>query len=526
MTDTVGDDRLEADSMKPAEDRPWRLAGLLVLPFFLLSLSWAFSNPPFASPDETLHLVKALGNGSFQFGEPGPPVPDTPTLENRNNSTIRIYEIPSKLAPNRKSACFAYAPLVTPEDCQPRRPPTDVGLIKRKSEVGAYPPFAYVPLGRAALLGETPAQAIIAGRLAAALISAGLLLLGTAHMIRWLGRSATLGIAAAMTPVAVFITGSLTPSGIEITSAAAVAAVVTVAALRPASIHASSTHWTLMVVGTVLATTRQLGALVLGGLLILMLIVIGWSHIKRLLTGRQLSFFVSSTVLIAVAIMITWYELTFDHPAGAGSVLTPAAIEPFLNQAYTLMSSGIGLFGWLDTPAPRPLIGGWTALWVVLVGGTLLLGRRREAWILIGALTAVWVLAFCVYASGYYPLGVFGQGRHLLPAMTFIVIFSGATLARRLQQVSERATRRLFLAAAIFIGAAQAFSIYWNARRYAVGMAGDVWFLGSSEWSPRLGWVPWLLLAVGAGALLATVIYRFRPVVTPVVGAHVGAEPR
>jgi hypothetical protein len=501
---------VETTPDSPPSRRHWRLAGLLVVPYLLLSLSWALSNPPAAAPDETLHIIKALGNGDFQFGKAGPPVPDEPTLENRNNSTIRIYDVPSRLVPKPGVTCFAYSTDIT-ADCQPNALPKDVGDVEVPTEVGAYPPFAYVPIGLAAHLGSTPAQAFILGRIAVSLLSAGLLLVGTAHLIRWLGRGAILGTVAAMTPVAVFISGSLNPSGIEITSALAVSSLVTVAVLRPESVNVPATHWTLMGVGIVLALSRQLGALVLAALLILMLVSLGWSRVRRLLVSRQPSFIIASIGLVAAGALTGWYELTYDHPAGSGTVLEPRAVEPFLTNMYALMNSGIGLFGWLDTPAPRPLVALWVAMWVLLLCGALLLGRRREVWTLLAAFAGVWILAFCVYASGYYPLGVFGQGRHLLPAAMFVLVFSGAVFAERLSDLSVTAARRVFAVVAVFVGVSQAASIYWNGRRYAVGRGGDVWFFPDALWQPKLGWAPWFVLAAAAAVMLAVVILRSRP---------------
>jgi len=41
--------------------------------------------------------------------------------------------------------------------------------------------------------------------------------------------------------------------------------------------------------------------------------------------------------------------------------------------------------------------------------------------------------------------------------------------------------------------------LYLNAQRYAVGLGPDValrWFVPAAEWSPPLGWYPWLVLGV------------------------------
>jgi hypothetical protein len=53
--------------------------------------------------------------------------------------------------------------------------------------------------------------------------------------------------------------------------------------------------------------------------------------------------------------------------------------------------------------------------------------------------------------------------------------------------------------------------LYLNAQRYAVGLDPDSglrWFVPDAEWSPPLGWYPWLVLGVAGTVTLGVVWVR------------------
>jgi hypothetical protein len=491
------------------EKHPWRLAALFVAPFALLALVWALSNPPAAAPDEHDHLTKALGNSVLDFGTKPPPYRGDDLLLARNASTLRIFDVPSRLI-QPDYTCFAFKPNVSAA-CQPDTLPRDTGDIDVASPVGAYPPFFYFPIGWAAHLASTPFEAFVAGRLVVLAMSSFLLWLGVAHLVRWLGRRSVLGVVAAVTPVGVYTMGSITTSGIELMGAIAAASVVTVAILRPESVRARSTHVTLAIVGTALVLSRQLGAICLAALILVLLVHLGWGRIKELVAARQRSFFGAVLVLLIATVTITWYEVTFDRPAETGPVFSADAFSVFLNKAYPIFQSGVGRFGWLDTPLPGPVIGLWMGMWVVLVGAAALVGRRREMVTLTFWVVGTWFMAYALYASGFYPIQADVQGRHILPTAAFAVVLAGAVLSERMGSIGATALRRLFVSIGVLAGLIQFFSLYWNARRYAVGMEGRIWFLPTSQWSPIGGWAPWLVLALVGGVMLAAVVVAFRP---------------
>lgn len=502
------------EPMEPAADhrgerRPLRLAAVFVAPFALLALVWALSNPPAAAPDESDHLTKALGNSVLDFGTKGPAYEGDDLLLARNASTLRIFDVPSRLI-QPGYTCVAFKPNESAK-CQPTTFPKDVGNVPVASPVGAYPPFFYIPIGWAAHLASTPYEAFVAARLAVIAMSSLLLWVGVAHLLRWLGRRSVIGVVAAVTPIGVYMMGSISTSGIELMAAIAAASVVTVAILRPESVRAPATHWTLAISGTALVLSRQLGAICLAALVLMMLVHLGWPRVKELFAARQRSFYAAVLILLGATALITWYEVTFDRPAETGPIFSADAFSVFLNKAYPIFQSGVGRFGWLDTPLPGPVIGLWMGIWVVVVGAAVLIGRRRDMVSLILWVSATWFLAYALYASGFYPIQADVQGRHILPTAAFALVFGGAVVAERSGPLGTTVLRRLFVGVGVLAGLIQAFSIYWNARRYAVGMEGRVWFLPTSEWSPFGGWAIWLSLALLGGALLTAVVVSFRP---------------
>ena len=185
-------DKPESRRTRPSGDaHPLRWAVAFVIPYLLIGFAWVFSNPPGAGPDEADHLVKALAAGNLEIGVKfaGPP-PENTAPAIRNASISRTVSIPAHLAPDGYF-CTAFNPNQT-ADCLPD-PTNAPGMVERTATVGAYPVFWYVPIGFAALQGDTPEDAFHLARSASLVLSLIFLLLGVWHLTRWLGRAAGLG---------------------------------------------------------------------------------------------------------------------------------------------------------------------------------------------------------------------------------------------------------------------------------------------------------------------------------------------
>ena len=89
----------------PVGDRTsFRLAGLLVASYTLLTLAWVMANPPFSSLDEGAHYARAVGLGGGELiGDRGRYSPAempslTPAQLEWVNRSTRVVTIPGRLA--------------------------------------------------------------------------------------------------------------------------------------------------------------------------------------------------------------------------------------------------------------------------------------------------------------------------------------------------------------------------------------------------------------------------------------------
>jgi hypothetical protein len=475
------------------------------MPYLLFGIAWVFSNPPGAAPDEPDHLVKALGMGRLDIGRSlDEPLPAGPLLVRRNLSISREVDVPARLAPDGY-ACFAFNGTVTAA-CLPHAGPAPSGTVARTTPIGAYPPFAYVPMGLAARATGSPDDAFRAARLVAMASAAAVLFVGARILVRWLGGAALLGALVALTPMVVFAAASVTTSGLEIAGGFAAGAIVVACARRPEALLAPGTQLALAGVGSVLVLSRQTGVVTLGVLLVV-LVCVAWRQAQQIVREHRPPFVIAVAVLgVSVAAIGLW-ERTFDHPTDTGAPWNVHAVRPFIDQGEGLLNSAVGVFGWLDAPLPLSVLRFWLALGVLLVVAALAVGTGRDRAVLVGAVIATGAVAFASYAVVFFPVGASSQGRHVLPLLAFCPLYAGAVVVDRLRAAGHgRAVRSLLVGVAAVAGVVQVLGLYVNGRRYAVGVDGPRNFFGdAAEWSPPLGWPTWLVLGVVGAALLVAV---------------------
>jgi hypothetical protein len=478
-----------------------------VVPYVLFGIAWGFSNPPGAAPDEPDHLVKALGMAHLDIGRAlESPLPARPLLVRRNLSISREVDVPARLAPDGYN-CFAFDGRATAA-CLPHARQAPSGTVARITPVGAYPPFAYVPMGLAARSTGSPDDAFRAARLVALLIAGAVLYVGAWILVKELGQAAFIGALVALTPMAVFAAASVTTSGLEIAGGFAVGAIVVACARRPDALLASGTQLALAGVGSLLVLSRQMGVVTLGVLLVL-LACVAWRQVRRIVREHRPPFVGGMALLgVSVAAVASW-ERAFDHPTDTGVPWNTHAVGPFIDQGQGLLDSAVGVFGWLDTPLPLVALRGWLLLGAVLVLAALAVGTGRDRAVLGGALLATGAVAFASFAVVFFPVDASSQGRHLLPLFAFCPLYAGVVVVDRLRGAGHGwAVRPLFVGVAAAAGVIQLLGLYANGRRYAVGFGGPGVFVGDvAEWAPPLGWPTWLVLgSVSAALLLAAAV--------------------
>lgn len=505
----------DAGSSEPrASDRVWRTATLFVVPYVVLMLAWAFSNPPGAAPDEPGHLVKAIGMARLDIGKKyaGTPEGKPGIGQQRNASLSRVITVPANLAPDGY-VCEVFRPTATAA-CLPTHTSSSTAPKDVIVPLGSYPPFLYVPIGWFAVLASTPTQAFLLARVFCALASSLLLLLGAAHLVRALGRRALLGAFVGLTPMVVFCGSAVTTSGFEISAAFATSCVVVAGVRRPATLTQPGTQILLAVVGGTLILSRQLGVVTFGLMMVLLVLRIGPGFFWRLATAKRGAFLSSVAVLVVAGIAIALWERAYDHPSMIGSAFSAQALGSFGLQSYGILRSGVAQFGWLDTLIPPWFLAGWVVLAVMLIGTAALVGRRADRLTLLLGSLILLAVGFFTYATVFYPVGAVLQGRHLLAMFMLLPLIAGVMIVEQLDAGNPKIVSRMFRLCAIIMPVLHAVSLYLNARRYAVGSQGPVVFFGASRWQPPLGWSPWLVLGlIGAGALGGSILSsgRSRP---------------
>ena len=185
--------RIRDERLVNRRNAPPLLAGIA---YSVLALSWAVTNPPFASPDEPAHYLRSLAVGGLSF---------------RGNIDV---DVPAGLWTTRDPACNKFLPNA-PASCLEGLTTTDRELAVA-SAAGLYPPLAYLLPGALARLESNPQNANRAGRLALVAISSVLFVL-TAFLL-WspeAGYLSLIGLTVAMTPMVIFVSSMLSNSALE-----------------------------------------------------------------------------------------------------------------------------------------------------------------------------------------------------------------------------------------------------------------------------------------------------------------------
>lgn len=482
----------------------------------LLTTTWAITTPVGASPDEPAHLVKAASVVRGQFvGEP-------------IGAAGMVVQVPRYIAWTHAQTCFAFEPDVT-ADCIPPVPGDPAELVDGTTTAGLYNPMYYLLTGWPTLVfgDET---GIVASRIVSGVLVAGLLTVAASLLLAARrGPIVAIGVVTAITPMTLFLGGTVNPNGLE-NAAVLVAFAAAFAMLsaperlvRPAAIA-------LAVSVVIAANLRGLSLLWLGVALVLPLF---WTVPGRL---RALAARTDVRVLAAIAVVggvlaAIWLVGTnslgsaIDDP-GDSATVPGVGTHGVLGFIWTLSATFeygqglVGIFGWLDTPAPLAV----QFLWSLLIGGVALLGivlargrARIAVWIGIGAVLLLPAILQGIYiASG----GVIWQGRYILPV--FVCAVMACTLAAQsaIDSGDGPSTATIHSPAwssalAWLAGAwaiAQVLSIALAIRRYAVGLSAGWGELLDPAWSPPGGIALWLVVAaIGAGVAVIVLPRAARP---------------
>lgn len=468
--------------------------------FILLSLLttlWALATPLMSAPDEPAHAVKAaaVARGQFSANTSG------------NQSEALTVTVPGYVAALGAQTCMAFKPDVTGA-CAPPIESGNRNPTSAQTTAGNYNPLYYLVVGMPSrvLSGEPAVYAmrILSGLMSSFFLTVAFLAAARLRRNKW----PIVASVVALTPMVLYLSGSINPNSLEIVTTAAFFLCLCVVLENFKAL--SSVRIPLVAVaisGVVLANTRALSLIWLGLAVIAAVIVFGWRPLVAVLRDKLGLAMVAVTILGCVA-GLAWLLLadSFKSLGGAASLTTPdQAIATMVDRTFVYVLEYIGFIGWLDTPAPQFAQIYWHFAFVAVLLGGLTCRSVRARWAIFMVLTAIIVLPPILQAQVIEELDYIWQGRYLLALVVLLFLLCGVAMRDQpfRRSLTARAIGRWLVGAGI---AAHFYVFVYVLRRYTVGLLPNHtnWTeMGDPAWQPPLTWqvlaVAYLLtLAIGA----------------------------
>jgi hypothetical protein len=391
-------------------------ASLVALGLLLMQLAWILAVPPFQAADEFDHAYRAaaVARGEWRMAEKGP-----------ETGHGNIVTAPIDIVEAARPVCESYD-YTGPVNCQGADRVGD-GLILVQSGAATYNPLFYWLIGTPAR-AFSGADALYAMRVAGALLSTLLIFLAAACALAG-SRSVwpTLGLAVALTPVAVFSTAMAAPNGIEIVAAVAVwCGLLRIVQDRD---HVPLATVTVVAGGVVLAVVRLMGPIWLA-LVVLACVALARREAYADLWNRHRRLMFGAVAVVAAALLFSaWWILS----AGQGSVVTggPEAAsnaDPVGNSLERMplwVLQSIAAFPTKSDSAPLIVYAfGFIAFAQLMVLAWRYLSPRARMSIAAVAVLAI-AVGLLVSIATYAKVGDFWQGRYGLPLAAGMPLIAG-----------------------------------------------------------------------------------------------------
>lgn len=494
---------------------------LVAVAYALLLAVWVVTNPPGAAPDEVNHYLRTLAVGRGDVvGRPNPQLADPAvgaTLAKTSGADAlkaswaargaRLVHVPAGLGPPDSFMCTGFDPTKTAR-CQ-AGPQPQPPAAEALTTMGTVEPGPYLLPGLATRAAGSPVSGVLLARAASASLVAVMLVAAAALLWSW-APLALAGFVVAVTPMVVFVGAALSGSGLEVAAAVCFFAALLRVTLGPTGTR--STWAALGASGAALASSRALGPV---WILIGVVAVVAAAGVRpawaRLWAGGRWAAGAVAAVVVASGLTAAW-ETAYQPGLDFDGSWFRHELGPSFGSLQGAGREAIGVFGSLDTHLPTWAYLVWAALVVTLVAMAFVVGTARQVRVL-AVLVPLMVLISAAVSAGIMRQNGFGlQGRHVLPVLTVVPLFSGAVVAMNTPALGAFWRRWTLAAVAVPAAGVQGVAWYVNSRRYAVGADGPVVFFGSSEWSPPGGWAVWTVVMASAVTMaMAGAIVACRP---------------
>jgi hypothetical protein len=514
-----------------------RVGTWLLLPWLLLSLLgtvWALATPIGGSPDEPAHVIKAA---SVVRGE---------LLPSEMGYVGGILDVPAGFDAEHSQGCFPFDATESAA-CAPEFEGDPSVIVESHSSASLYNPVYYWIVGWPSLLAPD-VVGIYAMRILSAIVCSFFIAVSFWMIGSWRSRRLpALGVVAGVTPMVIYLLGTVNPNTLEFTGGLAIFTAMLSIVLHPDESLLRRRLVLLVVASLLVSNTRGISPLWVALLLAIPLV---------LLTGRQLiallrrpSVLVSIALIIVGALFSAWWTFSTNSLGTAPSTgPTVASTNPGVGlsplEGFTTMVQGftlqirqmIGILGWLDTFF-HPSV--YYAFFVVfgLVGLAALVWARGRRLVFVVLMGLVFFFAPPVLQAGFVTSGGFiWQGRYTLVLLMTLMLAFGAAAAysARFQRFEQRMLGRRVIAAgtAIILGiwwAGSTWGFSTTMRRFTVGYLDD-WseMVDPGAWVPPLGaWTLIVLFGLLSAGLAAWLVLatRLPKVVAAAAETDETAEP-
>lgn len=437
---TVAASEASAAPMRRAQRRATWWAFFFV--FGAIVVLWSLSIPMMGGPDEPAHAVKAVAvaRGEFRTGfvrarGGGFLAPSIPATR------VRVPEAYGAL--RDLPLCWLTQSAVPASCAHPVG--NDESVVTATTYVGTYPPLYYLLVGWPSRVLK-PSTALYAMRILTGLICAALLASGLTIAAR-LGRMLLVGAAISVTPMVLFLAGSINPNAVEI--AAAFCVWLSLLELLTGSSPPVSGRMLvrITVASVLLVGTRPLSPGFLVAIVVVVFVLVGdratlrrlWVDARVRLAAVVVSAFTALSVLYVLVnrSLGAFIEYGVGQPQSSRLDIARTA----MHLTGQRIEQAIGILEWIgpgQVRLPHLLITGWIAATLLVASVALVVGGLRERAVLLALLAGCLALPIVAQAGNAH--GADWQGRYGLPVLVGVPLLSGWVIdrSRRLSRIAEQ----------------------------------------------------------------------------------------
>jgi hypothetical protein len=479
----------------------WRVFSIAFFVLLAPMLLWSLATPLGAVPDEPAHAIRAAAvvRGQITSG----PWSQDPRLAEAN--------VPNYVRHMGALTCYAFHPEISAGCMRPvTGDPNEIVSAGTSAAVNSPAYYAIVGLPTLVMHG-TPALYAMRG-VSAVLCAAALaiMIMMLLQLPRW--RWALVATTVGVTPMVLFLCGAINPNGLEIASAGALLATLTVIFRLPSSGWILWERAALVVLSSgLLESTRSIALLWVLVTIVASLLLADMSIVRALLHKPATWVSLGLSAVISV-VTVVWYA----HPPQlaaqvfAGTNTNPAvAFVNMLIGTFDYSSGYVGLFGWVDTPSPLFSTIVWSAAIVALLVSVFIWGSRRGRFAVLGLSIVMVLVPPIAQALVISQMGYIWQGRYMLAMLVCLVVACGIAIDDTTGEALVLPLRRVLAIGLTLLVIGQIFSFWWALRRYVVSVNGGIRdMLVAAQWQPPLGWITLTVLLAIAASLGAWLVFR------------------